>query len=54
MLSATSGGVSIISFASAIGASVGIVSASFTLIFSLANGIVKKITRHNKKEKEKT
>ena len=32
-LSATSGGVSIISFTSIIGAPVGIVSASFTLIF---------------------
>ena len=35
VLSATSGGVSIISFTSIIGAPVGIVSASFTLIFSL-------------------
>ena len=33
VLSATSGGVSIISFSSVIGAPVGIVSASFTLIF---------------------
>ena len=40
-LSATSGGVSIISFTSIIGAPVGIVSASFTLIFSLTTGIVK-------------
>ena len=34
VLSATSGGVSIISFTSVIGAPVGIASASFTLIFS--------------------
>ena len=37
-LSAKSGGVSIISFTSIIGAPVGIVSASFTLIFSLTTG----------------
>ena len=42
VLSATTEGVSIISFTSAIGAPVGIASASFTLIFSLTAGIVKK------------
>ena len=36
-------GVSIISFTSTIGKSVGIVSASFTLIFSLSTGIIKKL-----------
>ena len=41
ILSATSGGVSIISFTSAIGAPVGLVSTSFTLIFSLTTGIIK-------------
>ena len=41
VLSATSGGVSIISFTSVIGAPVGIASASFTLIFSLTTGIIK-------------
>ena len=40
VLCATSGGVSIISFSSVIGAPAGIASASFTLIFSLATGIV--------------
>ena len=52
-LSATSGGVSIISFTSAVGAPVGIASASFTLIFSLTTGIVKKLlsTTRNKKKK---
>ena len=35
ILSATSDGVSIISFTTVIGASVGIISASFTLFFSL-------------------
>ena len=54
VLSATSGGVSIILFTTIAGAPVGIASASFTLFFSLSTGIVKKllnITR--KKEKEK-
>ena len=55
-LSATSGGVSIISFTSVVGASVGIASASFILIFSLTTGIVKKllsITRNKKKKHDK-
>ena len=38
VLSATSGGVSIISFTSIVGAPVGKASASFTLFFSLATG----------------
>ena len=52
VLSATSGGVSIISFTNVVGVPVGIASANFTLIFSLATRIIKKlliITR--KKEK---
>ena len=53
-LSSTSGGVSIISFLSIIGAPVGIASACFTLIFSIATGIVKKSSEYNKKQKEKT
>ena len=36
VLTATSGGVSIISFASFIGVPAGIASANFTLVFSLA------------------
>ena len=40
VLSATSGEVSIISYTSIIGVSIGIASASFTLIFSLENKIV--------------
>ena len=55
-LSATSGGVSIISFTSVVGAPVGIASASFTLIFSLTTGIIKKllsITRNKKKKHDK-
>ena len=56
VLSATSSGVSIISFTSIIGAPVGIASASFTLIFSLTTGIIKKllsITRNKKKKHNK-
>ena len=52
ILSATSGRVSIDLFTSIIGAPVGIASASFTLIFSITTGIIKK-TKHNKKQKEK-
>ena len=56
VLSATSSGVCIISSASVAGAPVGIASASFTLIFSLTTGIVKKllnITRNKKKKHDK-
>ena len=56
VLSATSGGVSIISFTSIVGAPVGIASASFTLIFSLTTGIIKKLlseTRNKKKKDDK-
>ena len=56
VLSATSGWVSIISFTTIVGASVGIASASFTLIFSLTTGIVKEllnITRNKKKKHDK-
>ena len=56
VLSATNSGVCIISSASVVGAPVGIASASFTLIFSLTTGIVKKllnITRNKKKKHDK-
>ena len=56
VLSATSSGVSIISFTSIVGAPVGIASASLTLIFSLTTGIVKKsmnVTRNKKKKHDK-
>ena len=43
VLSATSGRASIISFTSVIGAPVEIASASFTLFFFLATGIVRKL-----------
>ena len=56
VLSATPGGVVICSFTSNVGASVGIASASFTLIFSLTTGIIKKllsITRNKKIKHDK-
>ena len=52
-LSATSGGVSIISFTSIVGAPVGIASASLTLFFFSSNRNSQKITECNKKQKEK-
>ena len=55
-LSATSGGASIISFTTIVGAPVEIASASFTLIFSLTTGIVKKllnITRNKTRKHDK-
>ena len=53
ILSATTGGISIISFTTTIGAPVGIASASFTLIFSITTGIIKKLLNMtiNKKKK---
>ena len=56
VLRAKSGGVSITSFASIAGAPVGIASATFTLIFSLTTGIIKKllsIARNKKKLHDK-
>ena len=41
-LSATSGGISVISFSSVNGPPAGIASASFTYVFSLVTGIIKK------------
>ena len=55
-LSATSGSVSIASFATVIGAPVGIASASLSLAFSLSTGVVKtllKTTRNKKKKHNK-
>ena len=47
VLSATNGEVSIASFASVIGAPVGIANASFSYAFSVTTGIVKKLLQHN-------
>ena len=55
-LSVTTGSISIASFATVIGAPVGIVSASFSLTFSISTGIVKKLlktTRNKKKNHNK-
>ena len=53
VLSVTSGGVSIASFAIVIGAPIGIASASLSLAFSLCTVLVKKLlkTTRNKKKK---
>ena len=56
VLSARSDGVCIISSASVVGAPIRIVGASFTLIFSLTTGIIKKllsVTRNKKKKHNK-
>ena len=49
--SATSGGISIASFATVIGTSVEIASASLSLTFSLSTGLIKKLlkTKRNRK-----
>ena len=53
VLSVTSGGVSIASFSTLIGAPIGITNASLSLAFSLCTGLVKKLlkTARNKKKK---
>ena len=56
VLSVTSGGVSIASFATVIGAPIEITSASHSLAFSLCAGLVKKllkVTRNKKKNHNK-
>ena len=54
VLSVATGSISIASFATVIGAPVGIVSASFSLAFSISTGIIKKLlkTTRNKKKKQ--
>ena len=53
VLSVATGSISIASFATVIGAPVGIISASFSLAFSISTGIIKKLlkTTRNKKKK---
>ena len=53
VLSVTSGSVSIASFATAIGAPIGITSASFSLAFSLCKGLVKKLLKATRNKKKK-
>ena len=52
VLSITTGSISIASFPTVIGAPVGIVSASFSLAFSISTGIMKQLlkTTRNKKK----
>ena len=52
VLSATTGGISICSFTSIVGAPVGIASASFTLIFSLTTRITKKLLNVTRKKRK--
>ena len=54
VLNVTSSGISIISFASIIGVLAGITSASFTLIFSITAGIIKKLQSTTIKKKKST
>ena len=56
VLSATTGVVYIVSHSTVVGALVGITSAGFTIAFSLATGVTKKLvstTRNNKKKHDK-
>ena len=48
-LSVTTGSISIASFATIIGALVGMTSANFSLAFSISTEIVKKTVKNNKK-----
>ena len=53
VLSATSRGISIISFTSVIVVPVGITNASFSLVFSLTTRIIKKLLQMTRNEKRK-
>ena len=53
VLSAASGGISVISFSSIIGVPVGIASATFSLVYSLATWIIDKLLKVTKKKKKK-
>ena len=52
-LSVTTGSISIASFATVIGAPVGMASASFSLAFSICTGIVKKLLKTTRSKKKK-
>ena len=53
VLSITTSSISIASFATVIGAPVGIASASFSLAFSISTGIVKKVLKTVRNMKKK-
>ena len=52
VLSATSGGTSIISFTSVIGDAAGLAGVSFTLVFSLTTGMIKKLLKVTRKKRK--
>ena len=54
VLSATSGGISIVSFTNVIVIPAGVISANLTLVFSLTTEIIKKLLKETKKKVEKT
>ena len=51
VLSVTAGSISIVSFATVTGASLRIISASFSLAFSISTGIIKKLLKTRNKKK---
>ena len=53
VLSAASGGISIISFASIIGAPIEIASASFSLMYFFIKGVIKKILKITRNKNKK-
>ena len=53
ILSVSSGGVSIASFATVIGVPIGITIASLSLTFSLCTGLVKKLSKATRNKKKK-
>ena len=53
VLSATSGGISIIAFTNVIGIPTGVISASLTLVISLTTGTIKKLLKETRKKKKK-
>ena len=53
VLSATSRGISVISFKNVTGIPAGVISARLTLVFSLTTGIVKKLLKETRKKKKK-
>ena len=53
VLSATSGGISVIYFTNVIGIPAGVISASLTLVFSLTTGMIKKLLKETRKKKKK-
>ena len=54
VLSVTTGSISIASFATVIGTPVGIISASFSLAFSISTGIIKKLLKEQEIRRKNT